>query len=238
MMLRILSAIVDVPCEILVIYDSLDDNSIPVVKKIQKTHPQIKSVQNKLGKGIFNAIKAGINNARGDYIFITAADDIGPVMAIEDMLELMRQGCKLVSCTRYAHGGRVLGGSAIGRPLSKIANKLFYWTACSALTDSTIGIKMFDHDIFNQIKLESEPIGFAFAFELAIKAQIAGMKLGEVPIVSLNRLYGKSSFAFGTWVKEYSKWFLYGLKNYNKLRKNRKNVVIKIPLRMMKARNQ
>jgi len=43
-------------------------------------------------------------------ILIFAADEVGPVLAIEDMIALIREGCDFVSCTRYAHGGRRLGG--------------------------------------------------------------------------------------------------------------------------------
>lgn len=234
-MLKVIASVVEVPHEILVVFDSLNDDSIPVIKKLQKLYPQIRGVHNQLGKGVLNAVKAGLSRATGDYVLVTAADDMGPVMAIGDMISLMDKSCDLVSCTRYAHGGYVLGGSFIGRPLSKIANKLFYLLSCAALTDSTIGIKMFRRNIFDELKIEAKPIGFAFAFELAIKAQLAGMKLGEVPIVSLNRLYGrKSSFAFGPWVREYSKWFFYGVRRYNQLRKTRKNVIVKIPLKMTK----
>lgn len=235
--LKITSVIVNVPYEILVIYDSSDDDSVPVIKEIQKLSPQIKGVLNKLGKGVLNAVKAGLSESNGEYVLIMVADDIGTVMAIEHMVSLMEQGCDLVSCTRYAHGGRVLGGSMIGKPLSKIANRLFYWISCAALTDSTMGIKMFRRDIFDKITLEAKPIGFAFAFELAIKAQLNGMNLGEVPVVSLNRLYGrKSSFAFGPWVREYSKWFLFGVRHYNKMCTTRKNVIVKIPQRISTER--
>jgi hypothetical protein len=49
-------------------------------------------------------------------------------------------------------------------------------------------------------------------FELAIKAQLVGLQLGEVPIISIDRLYGgKSTFRIGSWVKEYFKWFLWGV---------------------------
>ena len=234
LILRIIPAIVGVSHEILVVYDNKEDNSIPVINLLKRKHAQIIGIHNKSGKGVLNAVKSGINASRGKYILITAADDIGPLLAIEDMLSLMDRGCKLVSCTRYSNGGKVLGGSPIGRPLSKIANRLFRLISCAALTDSTIGIKMFNRDIFDKITLEARPIGFAFAFEMAIKAQIAGMRLGEVPIISLNRLYGKSSFAFGPWVKEYSRWFLYGLKNYSKLLETKGNVILEIPQRMIK----
>ena len=227
--LRILPAILDVKHEILVIYYSLNYNIIPLINSMGMMHPGIKGVHNQLGKGVMNAFLSGISKSKGDYILLTPADDIGPVLAIGDMISLMNKGCQLVSCTRYSHGGRVLGGSAIGRPLSRIANRIFYWLSCSAFTDSTVGIKMMRRDILDKIKLESNPVGFAFAFELAIKAQINGMKLGEVPIVSLNRLSGKSSFAFGSWVREYSRWFYYGMKNYARLKNTRKNVVMRAP---------
>jgi hypothetical protein len=39
------------------------------------------------------------------------------------------------------------------------------------------------------------------------------LKLGEVPIVSIDRLYGgKSTFVLGPWATEYLRWFLWGLR--------------------------
>ena len=228
-MLKILRATIEVPHEVLIVYDIPNDDSIPVVKAMQKNYPKLKLVYNQLGRGIPNAIKAGVDAAVGDYILIIVADDIGPVLAVEDMISLMDEGCDLVSATRYAYGGRNIGGAFIGRFLSRIANKLFCILSGSVLTDSTIGIKIFRRLLFNQIKLESKPVGWAVAFELSMKAQLAGWKLGEVPMISINRFYGgKSSFKFGPWVSEYTKWFLWGLKHlYNS--KNRQKVIVRIP---------
>ena len=55
---------------VLVIYDSPDDNTIPVANKYAKKFKNIKLVQNKLGKGVANAIRAGIKVSKGDYILI------------------------------------------------------------------------------------------------------------------------------------------------------------------------
>jgi dolichol-phosphate mannosyltransferase len=222
-MLKILEATVDMSHETIVVYDSLDDDSVPVVKDMQTRYPQILSIHNKLGRGVLNAVRAGINAASSGYILIIAADDIGPVLAIDEMKELMDRGCDLVSATRYARGGRVLGGSFIGSRLSRLANNLSYWILGVAFTDSTVGIKMFRRSLFDEINLEAKPIGFAFSYELSLKAQRARMKLGEVPIISINRFYGgKSSFKIYSWVKEYSKWFLWGLKHSGELAKNKK----------------
>ena len=228
--LKILKATIEVPHEVLVVYDILEDDSIPVVRAMQKSYIGLRLVHNEYGRGVVNAIKAGVKVAVGNYILIIAADDIGPVLSVDDMISLMDKGCDLVSATRYAHGGKNMGGLFISRFLSRIANKLFYSLSGSALTDSTLGVKMFRRLLFNQIKLESKPVGWAVAFEFSIKSQLAGWKLGEVPMISINRFYGgKSSFKLGPWVIEYTKWFLWGLKHLYLSGKLRNNVSVKIP---------
>jgi len=156
---------------------------------------------------------------------------VGPILAIEEMLQLAHMGCDFISCTRYAHGGRRLGGSLIGKVLSIIANRLFRILVKDSLTDSTTGIKMFRKEIFHELNLQSRPIGWAVVFEMAIKVQLAGYKLGEVPIISIDRLYGgKSTFHVGPWIKEYFRWFLWGAIQLRRIKKkDRPEVVVKIP---------
>jgi len=224
-MVKILSAAVDVSHEILVIHDEPGDDSIAVVEEMIPQFPTLKLVHNRLGRGVINAIRSGVDAASGDFILIFAADEVGPVVAIEDMLYLMDTGCDFVSCTRYAHGGRRLGGSLTGGFLSRLANRLFCFLTGSHFTDLTTGIKMFRRDCFNRFELQSQPVGWAVAFELAIKAELMGLKLGEVPIVSIDRLYGgKSTFRLGPWFTEYMRWFWWGLGRVR--RSNHKTAVI------------
>ena len=229
-MLKILKAVLEVPHEVLVVYDFAEDDSLPVVQNIQKDYPQVRPVHNRLGRGVVNAIRSGVEAAEGEYILIFAADEVGPVLAIEDMLELMKSGCDFVSCTRYAHGGRRLGGSFIGGILSRTANRLLKLFSGSVLTDSTTGIKMFRRSIFTKLNLQAKPVGWAVTFEMAIKAQLYGFKLGEVPIVSIDRLYGgKSSFKLGSWFIEYLKWFLWGSQRL-RFMSSRPTVSVRLPI--------
>ena len=231
--LRVLAALVEVPYEVLLVYDFPEDNSVPVVDELKKDYPQFKLVLNVKGIGVSNALLTGIDNAKSNYIAIMLADDTGPMTSLGDMIALMEDGCEFVSSTRYAHGGYRLGGSRLGYILSITANKLFHWLAGCVLTDATTGIKMFRRDIFKDFPFEARPVGWAVVFEMAMKAQTMGLTLGEVPIISIDRLYGgKSTFKLFPWVLEYSRWFIWGLLN---LRKNRdsqdRNVRIRIPER-------
>ena len=229
-MLKILRAVVDLPHEVLVVYDSAGDDSIPVVDEVRRNYPELRGVQNTLGNGVVNAIRSGVASSQGDVILIFAADEVGPVLAIEDMIALIQEGCDFVSCTRYAHGGRRLGGSLVSGVLSHTANRLFHRLAASPFTDATTGIKMFRKEIFPSLNLESRPVGWAVAFEMAIKVQHAGLRLGEVPIVSIDRLYGgESTFRLGSWVFEYSRWFLWGLGAHFKNRSVRSKATVRVP---------
>jgi len=212
-MLKILRATLEVDHEVLVICDDPSDTSIPVVIEMQKDYSNLRLIQNQYGRGVTNAIRAGFEAAVGEYVLIFAADEVGPVLAIEDMLALMNEGVEFVSCTRYAHGGRRLGGSLIGGILSQTANKLFVMFGGCLLTDATTGIKMMRREVYPRLQLSARPVGWAVAFEMSIKAQLAGMRLGEVPIISIDRLYGgESTFRVGSWTVEYLRWFWWGAK--------------------------
>jgi len=216
-MIKILAATVDVPYEILVIYDFPEDNSVQTAKELQQKFRDIRLIFNDLGPGVSNAVKKGLAVCDGDVILIALVDEVFPIAAIADMLELMTaKGCDFVSCTRYALGGKRLGGSLIGGILSRLANKMFRLTSGCVLSDATTGIKMARRSIFEKISIEAR-VGWAFAFELSIKAQLLGLKIGEVPVVSVDRLFGgDSTFRIGPWMSEYLKWFFWGTISLNR----------------------
>ncbi len=231
-LLRIIPTMLDCPHEVLVIHDTTDDRSIPVVKEAQPNYSGLRLVHNQLGRGVINAVRAGVAEARGDIVVILCADDTGPVLVIEDMLALMRNGCDFVSITRYKHGGRRLGGSWVGGLLSRAANWFFHYVARSPFTDCTTGGKMFRRELFERFRLESRPVGWAFALEMAVKAQLLGLRLGEVPIVSIDRLFGgQSSFRLGPWLVEYFRWLLWASRRALRIgRWRRPPIQVRVPV--------
>ncbi len=219
-MLRVLRSAIEIPHEVIVITDTADDTSIPVVQNVAARYAEVRHVTNTLGRGVANAIRAGIDASRSEYILIFAADEIGPVISVHPMLMLMSEGYDLVSVTRYAKGGRRLGGSFVQMVLSKTANNVFRWLTGFPLTDATTGVKMVRRELFDKIKFESNPIGWAVAFEMSIKFYLMGAKMTEVPVVSIDRLYGgQSSFRAASWSQEYWRWFMYGLREIPKARR-------------------
>jgi dolichol-phosphate mannosyltransferase len=212
-MVRILSALIEVPFEILVVYDDRSDDALPIIEKMSPRFANLRGLLNPV-PGVLGAVRTGVAAARGRYVLIYAADEIGPVLAIDRMLRLMQCGCDFVSGTRYRGGGRRYGGSLLGHLLSRMANALFCMVSATALSDCTTGIKMFRRELFAQFELtDIRGSGWSFAFEMAIRAQLMGLRLGEVPVVSIDRLFGgASTFNLFPWLVSYSKWFVWGVR--------------------------
>lgn len=144
-MVRLLISSLKFTYEILLIFDSKNDNSLLVAKNLKNEFKNLRIIFNIKGKngGIMNAIHSGVINSKYNKILILAVDEIFPIVAIDKMIDLIiKKNFDLVSGTRYSKGGLRLGGSFLGAILSRFANKLFKFLTNIPLADSTTGIKM------------------------------------------------------------------------------------------------
>jgi len=216
-MIRLLNSTLKIKHEIIAVYEDDKDNAKSIGQELMKEIEEFKIIKNKYGRGVRFSIQTGIDFAKYDTIFITAVDEIFPIISIEAMYqEIFIRNFDFVSGTRYSKGGARLGGSIIGSFLSRLSNFIFNKLTKSQLTDFTTGIKMMKKQVWNSIEFNSKPIGWAFAFELSIKAIIANYKVCEIPFKSVDRLFGgKSTFKVGAWTLEYLKWFFYGILKLN-----------------------
>lgn len=224
--LRIIPSLVDFPHEMLVVHDFAEDDTVPVARELQARIPQLRLVHNTLGPGAGNAIRAGIAAARAPSVLIFTVDDFGPALAIPEVVALLEQGCDLVSGSRYAYGGRRVGGSTVQKLISGTGNRVFHWLSGSVLSDSTTAFKAFRLSMLEDMELEST--GWELIYELTIKAQLKGLRFGEVPITSIDRLYGgTSSFALLPWMRRYLRWFLWGMRELRRPDAPRCEVVVR-----------
>ena len=216
-MIRLLNSTLKIEHEIIAVYEDDMDNAKSIGQELMREIEEFKIIKNKYERGVRFSIQTGIDFAKYDTIFITAVDEIFPIISIEAMYqEIIIKNYDFVSGTRYSKGGARLGGSIIGSFLSRLSNFTFNKLTKSKLTDFTTGIKMMKKQVWNSIEFNSKPIGWAFAFELSIKVIIANHKVSEIPFKSVDRLFGgKSTFKVGAWTLEYLKWFFYGILKLN-----------------------
>ena len=222
-MVRLLNSSIKFETEILIIYDNINDNSVPEAKKLEKEFSNVRVIHNDIHTGVRFAVEKGVKEAKYEIILITVVDEIFPVISVDNMIKLIvNENYDFISGTRYTKGGLRLGGSLLASILSRLANKLFVLFTNFPISDCTTGIKMMKKKVWNNISFESKPIGWVFAFELTIKVYLNNFKIEEVPMKSVDRLFGGSStFKPLPWIKEYLRWFFWGIKRVRRSNKEK-----------------
>jgi dolichol-phosphate mannosyltransferase len=209
--LRALDTDIAATHEIIVVYDFEGDTTVPVVTRLAVELPAIRPVRNDLGRGVLNAMKAGIAASRGSYVLVSMADGSDESTIVDSMMELGRSGADVVAASRYMPGGRQIGGPRLKRLMSRTAGLTLHWFAGIPTHDATNNFKLYSRRFLDSVVIDSTA-GFELAIELTVKASLAGRHIAEVPTTWRDRTSGRSNFKLRTWLPQYLKWYLRGMR--------------------------
>ncbi len=209
--LRALDAAVGTRREILVVWDFDADTTRPVVERLASSIVGLRGVRNDLGRGVLNAMKAGVAASRGDYVVVSMADGSDEPALIDRMVALGRDGADVVAASRYMRGGRQVGGPLLKRLVSRTAGLTLHWLAGVATHDATNNFKLYSRRFLDATTIESRG-GFELAIELTVKATLGGRRIAELPTTWRDRTAGASRFRFRTWLPRYLRWYLAALR--------------------------
>jgi dolichol-phosphate mannosyltransferase len=204
--LRALAAGVRTPHELVVVYDFDGDTTVPVLTRLIGDIPGLRGLRNDLGRGVLNAMKAGIAATDSPYVLISMADGSDEPQVVDPMVALARTGADVVSASRYMPGGRQVGGPPLKRLMSRVAGLTLHWFAGVATHDPTNNFKLYSRRYLDSVTIESTA-GFELALELTVKATIAGRRVAEVPTTWRDRTAGQSNFKLRKWLPHYLHWY-------------------------------
>ena len=209
--LRAMTKAVSARHEILVVYDFDEDPTVPVIERLASELPTIRGLRNDLGRGVLNAMKAGIAASSGEYILISMSDGSDEPQVVDRMVALAREGADVVSASRYMKGGRQLGGPFIKRLLSRTAGLTLHWFAGVPTHDPTSNFKLYSRRFLDSVAIQSTA-GFELALELTVKATLAGRRVAELPTTWRDRTAGQSNFRLRQWLPHYVRWYVVALR--------------------------
>ncbi len=204
--LRALSDGVKTPHEIVVVYDFAEDSTVPVVQRLEAEIPGLRGLRNDLGRGVLNAMKAGIAGTKAPLVLISMADGSDEPHIVDSMVTLAQDGADVVAASRYVRGGRQVGGPLLKRMLSRAAGLTLHWFAGVPTHDPTNNFKLYRRSFLEAVRIESTA-GFELALELTVKATLAGRRIAEVPTTWRDRTAGKSNFKMRKWLPHYLHWY-------------------------------
>jgi dolichol-phosphate mannosyltransferase len=198
--------------EIVVVYDFDGDSTVPVIERLVPSIPGLRGLRNDLGRGVLNAMKAGIAGTTAPYVLISMADGSDEATIVDRMVELAEQGADVVSASRYMRGGRQVGGPLVKRLMSRAAGLTLHWFARVPTHDPTNNFKLYSRRFLDATTIESEA-GFELALELTIKATISGRRVAEIPTTWRDRTAGQSNFKLRQWLPHYLRWYRLAVAN-------------------------
>ena len=204
--LRALAGGVRTPHELVVVYDFDGDTTVPVIARLTGEIPGLRGLRNDLGRGVLNAMKAGIADTRAPYVLISMADGSDEPSVVDPMVALARNGADVVSASRYMRGGRQIGGPPLKRLMSRAAGLTLHWFAGVPTHDPTNNFKLYSRRYHDSVTIESSA-GFELALELTVKATLAGRRVAEVPTTWRDRTAGQSNFKLRKWLPHYLHWY-------------------------------
>ena len=204
--LRALSGAVATPHELVVVYDFDEDSTVPVVARLATELPGLRGLRNDLGRGVLNAMKAGIAGTHAPYVLISMADGSDEPHVVDPMVALARDGADVVAASRYVRGGSQVGGPLLKRLMSRTAGLTLHWFAGVPTHDPTNNFKLYRRDFLDAVTIESRA-GFELALELTVKATLLGRRVAEVPTTWRDRTAGRSNFKLRKWLPHYLHWY-------------------------------
>ena len=203
---RALTAAIGVPHEILVVYDFDEDPTVPVIDRLAAELPTVRGLRNDLGRGVLNAMKAGLAASSGAYVLISMADGSDEPHVVDPMVALAVDGADVVSASRYMRRGRQIGGPPLKRLMSRTAGLTLHWFAGVPTHDPTNNFKLYSRRFLDTVTIESTA-GFELALELTVKATIARRRIAEVPTTWRDRTAGESNFKLRKWLPHDLHWY-------------------------------
>lgn len=203
-----LSESVRLASEILVIYDTPEDTTAPIVQEYSASHPEVVPMLNTYGRGPANAIRYGFDHASAAVVVVTMADGCDDPTQIDELVRLVERGVVIAAASRYMRGGQQIGGPFVKTLLSRTAGLSLHLFARVGTRDATNSFKAYSTRFVRAVGIESDA-GFEVGLELVAKARRYRQPVAEVPTTWLERLQGASKFKIARWLPRYLRWYLY-----------------------------
>ena len=192
--------------EVLVVVDSPDDTTVPVLAAYAEHEPRLSTLINTYGRGPAYAIRYGIDHAQSSTVVVTMADGCDDPRQIDDLVRLVERGVVVAAASRYMPGGQQVGGPRFKNFLSRLAGRSLQAFTNAGTRDATNSFKAYNAAFVREVGIDSVD-GFEIGLELTAKARRLRRPVAEIPTIWLDRSFGESNFKLAKWIPKYLRWY-------------------------------
>lgn len=177
--------------EIVVVADHCTDGTVQMLAGFAKGDARIRWVENRGKPGFGMAVRAGLDEYRGDAVAIYMADASDSPDDLCEYFKKINEGAECVFGSRFIKGSRVLDYPKHKYFLNRFVNYLIKFLFRHGLNDTTNAFKCYRREVIDGCRPFLSP-HFNLTVELPLKSFIRGYKFEVIPISWENRKAGIS----------------------------------------------
>ena len=167
--------------EVIVVENGSTDRTSAIAREFAEKNGNVKAIQNDWrGKGL--AIQRGVNEAKGEYVFMCDADLSMPVEEISKFLPPQLNNVDIAIGSREAPGAVRYNEPYYRHFTGRVFNTLIRLLVLPTLQDTQCGFKCIRADVARDIFRYQTLTGWAFDVELLYIARHHGYQIVEIPI--------------------------------------------------------
>lgn len=169
--------------EILIVDDGSRDQTVDVIRERfgSKDGFTIYQQPRNMGKG--GAVKQGMLQARGDYVFFSDADLSVPIDTLSVFLAELESRSDVVIGTRQKAGASIEVHQPFYREfMGKTYTRLANWILSLQISDFTCGFKGFRREAAKKLFPRQQLKNWSFDAEILYLARLKGYRVTEVPV--------------------------------------------------------
>jgi dolichyl-phosphate beta-glucosyltransferase len=169
--------------EVIVVDDGSRDRTVEVVEQFRNSDPAVRVERRprNLGKG--EAIRMGMLQGNGRYLFFSDADLSVPIEALPTFLSILENGCDVAVGSRRKPGAVLEVHQPLYRELmGKVFTWLSNWILDLRVSDFTCGFKGFRREAARELFSRQRLGNWSFDPEILYLAKIKGYRIKEIPV--------------------------------------------------------
>lgn len=170
------------PIEVIVVDDGSTDATAAIIEEFGKANPFIQLIRNAHG-GKGAAVKAGVSQAKGQYLIISDTDLSVPIQELSKFLPPELDGYDIAIASREIKGAKRINEPYYRHLMGRVYNLLVRLVAVPGIQDTQCGFKAFRREVAREIFPYQTIEGWGFDVEILFIAQRFGYRVVEVPVV-------------------------------------------------------
>ena len=168
--------------EFLLVIEPGSDRTGEVAQMEAAGDPRFEILLNPTAHGKGYAVKTGMLQARGDWIFFMDADLSVPLRFVREFLRSAEQTDVLMGSRRHS-GSRIITPQPLPRELAGRAfNRVLKLAGATRFSDTQCGFKAFRRTAAREIFSRVRQVGFGFDVEAMALAETLGFRVLELPV--------------------------------------------------------